>query len=201
MSGPTEIKKEIQLLVEGNDQQNFFRAFVAHLSREDVQVQNFGGVNELAGFLLAFVNMSGFRTVESIGVVRDAENSATGAFQSVCSSLTNAVLSAPAVAGRPSDGRPPVRVLILPGGQQQGMLETLLCGTFVDEESKCIDRYFECVRSLPDVSLVQADKARVHAWLATRPEPHVSVGVAAKKGYWNLDHPALGGVREFLAAL
>ena len=45
------------------------------------------------------------------------------------------------------------------------------------------------------------DKARVHAWLATRPEPHVSVGFAAQKGYWDLDHAAFAGVREFLKAL
>ena len=39
-----EIKSEIQLLVEGNDQRNFFEAFIDHLSLENIQIQNFGGV-------------------------------------------------------------------------------------------------------------------------------------------------------------
>ena len=45
----------IQLLVEGNDQRNFFRAFVRHLAIEDAQIWNYGGVNDLGRFLRAFV--------------------------------------------------------------------------------------------------------------------------------------------------
>ena len=145
--------------------------------------------------------MRGFPSVRSLAIVRDAETDADAALQSVRSSLGSADLPVPAGAGVRSAGTPAVSVLILPDRGRRGMLETLLCETFIGEERECIDRYFECMRPLPDVSLVQAYKAGVHAWLATRPEPHVSVGVAAKKGYWDLDHPALGGVRAFLAAL
>lgn len=35
------IKSAIQLLVEGNDQRNFFEAFTSHLSISNVQIQNF----------------------------------------------------------------------------------------------------------------------------------------------------------------
>lgn len=38
----------------------------------------------------------------------------------------------------------------------------------------------------------------MHAYLATRDDPHVSVGVAARKGYWDLNHSALREVRSFL---
>ncbi len=48
MTGSIQIKSEIQLLVEGNDQRNFFEAFIEHLSRANIQVQNFGGVNDLS---------------------------------------------------------------------------------------------------------------------------------------------------------
>lgn len=41
MTKPKEIEKEVQLLVEGNDQRNFFEAIVNHLSlNNDVQIQN-----------------------------------------------------------------------------------------------------------------------------------------------------------------
>lgn len=201
MDGPGRIEKKVQLLVEGNDQRNFFEAFARHLSLQDVQVRNFGGVTELRGFLSALVSMQGFPAVRSLGIVRDAEADAESALRSARSSLDNAGLPVPPGAGVRSGGTPAVSVLILPDGSRRGMLETLLCDTFADApERACIDDYFACVRDLPSVSFGRADKARVHAWLATRPEPHVSVGVAAQKGYWDLDHFALAGVRAFLAA-
>ena len=51
MPKPAEIELAVQLLVEGNDQRNFFEAFTSHLSIANVQVQNFGGVNQLSDFL------------------------------------------------------------------------------------------------------------------------------------------------------
>ena len=51
MPQPHRIEEKKQLLVEGNDQRNFFEAFLKHLNRQDVQIQNFGGINELRGFL------------------------------------------------------------------------------------------------------------------------------------------------------
>lgn len=125
------IRCSIQLLVEGKDAQNFFKAFVGRLSLHDVDVQDFGGVGEFRQFLAAFVTAPNFGNVRSIGVVRDAEQSADAALQRV----------------------------------------------------------------------QRRDKARAHAWLATQPLPHVSVGVAALRGYWNLDHQALDAARQFLTAL
>ena len=62
---PTEdpIVSNVQLLVEGNDQRNFFEAMVKHLKLPDIQFRNFGGVTELRGYLAGFVNVSNFRTV------------------------------------------------------------------------------------------------------------------------------------------
>ena len=41
------IISEVQLLVEGNDADAFFEAMIRHLSLENLQAQNFGGVAEL----------------------------------------------------------------------------------------------------------------------------------------------------------
>ena len=203
MTKAIQIESEIQLLVEGNDQRNFFEAFKDHLSLTNIQVQNFGGVDELRDFLLALVDAPGFREiVRSVGIVRDAETSAEGAFQSVQSSLRRAKLPVP---DNPEEGvgaGPMVTVLILPGDNRQGMLETLLCESFADTSVEhCIDDFFRCVEALPDVSIGRPDKARAHAYLTTKPQPHLSVGVAAKNGYWNLAHSVFINVRDFLKAL
>ena len=205
---PKEIERGTQLLVEGNDEQNFFEAFAIHLNVEDVQIQVFDGRDNLRGFLAGLARSPDFRKVRSIGVVRDADESADSAFQSVRDALRNAGLPAP---DRPTERvgeNPSVSVFVLPGGGDQGMgsqgmgspgmLEALLCRTFAGTAvDRCIDTFFQCAAAA-DIAIRHPDKARAHAWLATRPEPHVSVGVAAKKGYWDLEHEAFGEVLRTL---
>ena len=198
------ITKSVQLLVEGNDQRNFFEEFVRHLSLTNVQIQNFGGVTELRGFLLALANDDAFREiVESVGIVRDAEESAAGAFQSVAGALKNANLpepKGPEEINSDSSGLA-ATVLILPDGTRKGMLETLLCETFANTSiGDCIDAFFNCVEASHEPTK-RPDKARARAFLTTRPEPHFSVGVATKAGYWDLDHGAFENVREFLCKI
>ena len=233
MSNETEeirIESEFQLLVEGNDERNFFEAFIDHLSINvqvqsfdrknfcskcsqsipDIQIQNFKSKDKLRKFLPMFVVAPGFRDkVRSIGIVRDAEmqdaeKSAENAFKSVQDALKNAGLPAPdCPEKRKVDSRLAVDVLILPGGDHtKGMLETLLCQTFAGTEiDSCIDKFFQCVEPLlrEPIKEHQKDKAKAFAYLATRPNPHHSVGVAAKKKDWgDLDSPVFGRVRSFL---
>ena len=199
---PEKPEKPVQILVEGNDQRNFFEAFAEHLSLSGVQVQNFGGVDELRGFLGAFVNAPGYRgTVRSMGIVRDAEASGVSAFESVRASLGNLGLPTPTSPGERAGANPAVTVMILQGEDGKGMLETLLCKTFEDSPvAGCIDDFFACTEVLP-CPVPHSYKARAQAYLTTKPRPELSVGVAAKRGYWDLDHDALGGVRGFLASL
>lgn len=208
MPKATEIKEAVvQLLVEGNDVRNFFEAFIKHhskkLSLEEIQIQDFGGVSELRDFLEGFVGMTGFHKVRSIGIVRDAEKSAENAFKSVQDALKNAELPAPdCPEKREVKDRLAVEVLILPGGNQTGMLETLLCQTFAGTEiGGCIDKFFQCVEPLlkEPIKEHRKDKAQAFAYLATRPKPpHYSTGVAVKRRYWDLNHEVFDGIREFL---
>ena len=92
--------------------------------------------------------------------------------------------------------------MILPGDNQSGMLETLLCKSFKETPvDGCIDKFIDCARGLSDTEIQRLDKARAHAYLATRPLPHVSVGVAAQKGYWPFGHDVFADVRTFLRNL
>lgn len=208
-----EIKEAVQLLVEGNDGLNFFKAFIKHhskkLSLEEIQIQNFGGVSELRDFLEGFVGMTGFHNVRSIGIVRDAEmqdaeKSAENAFKSVQDALKNAGLPAPdCPEKRKEDDNLAVEVLILPGGDhKKGMLETLLCQTFAGTKiDGCITKFFECVNPLLEepIKKHREDKARAFAYLMTRPKPpHSSMGLAVERRYWDPNHEVFAGIREFL---
>ena len=211
---PESIRQPVQLVVEGKDAFNFFGAFIEDLELANVQVQNFGGVTDLNGFLDAFVRAPGFAGVRSIGIVRDAERRAEddrpreaqpspawSAFQSVQSSLRRFELPVP---DRPTERVGTdctVSVFVLPGDTNEGMLETLLCGTFANTEvDRCIDAFFRCTANSGD-PVQHPEKARAHAYLTTMPHPHVSVGVAAQKGYWDFDHEVFDGVRRFLRSL
>lgn len=189
-----KIESDVQLLVEGKDLENFFGAFIKYLSLENIQIQDFGGVDELPPFLKQFVKAPDFSIVRRIGIIRDAEvKSIDDVSKSIQSALKN--------TDPPIDDNL-VQMFILPDNKNKGMLETLLCKTFADTgENFCINSFFECVKKLPGNSVKRYDKARAHAFLATREDPHVSVGVAAKKGYWDFDHGAFADVKSFLRDL
>lgn len=196
---PRTITSEVQLLVEGRDAAGVLSALLKHLSLRDVQIQNFGGVSELRTFLRAFVKASDFSRVRSLGIVRDAEKDAAGAFASVQGSLRHASLPVPHAVEERAGNHPEVSVMILPGGNRSGMLETLLCETFGgDDVCTCIDAFFDCVKGIRGRAGDRLDKARARVFLATRPHPHLSLGDAAQRGYWDLDHTTLKPLHEFL---
>ncbi len=183
---------------------NWFRALAQHMDDvEGVQLQNYGSVSELRSFLPMFVRTPGFVNVTAVGIVRDAEqNPASDALASVHGALENAGLPAPNVPDTIADGPPRVSVLILPDGRNPGMLESLLGETVKGTPvADCIDEFLKCAERDGEAEIKRHEKAFAHAFLATRPEPHVSVGHAAHRGYWDLDHPALEGVRSFLSDL
>ena len=74
--------------------------------------------------------------------------------------------------------------LLVEGSDLEGfcMLETLLCETFGEEDvCTCIDEFFACVKELQGADPRKPFKARARVYLATKPDPHLSVGVAAKR--------------------
>ena len=195
---PRLISSHAQLLIEGKDAEGFFEAMGRRLNLNAIQLQNFGGIADLRRFLHAFVRMSDFSRVKTIGIVRDAEGSELGAFKSVRAALENASLPVPGAIGQLEGYHPAVSVMILPGGGRAGMLETLLWETIPDDVRCCIDSFFTCIEDLREEALHRRHKARAMAYLSTKRKPLVSVGDAARKTYWDLDHEVLKPVREFL---
>ncbi len=59
------------------------------------------------------------------------------------------------------------------------------------------EHWGEHLSELPDAPSV----AKVHAFLASRYKPDLDLGIAAKEGYWQLDHPAFAQVKQFLSTL
>ena len=141
--------------------------------------------------------------VDSIGVTRDADESSASAFQSVRSLLmSSAGLDAPDEPMVATWGRPRVSVFILPNCESAGMLETLCLSAVQDDPATpCVEQYLQCLEETANMPSRNPDKARAHAFLASRARPELRVGEAAEAGHWQLDSPAFDPLKSFLLAL
>ena len=211
------IDKPKQLVVEGRDVEEFLKALLRNMGlEEEIQIQNFGGVAQLANFLQEFQDIlqairiaRGFRGflaqgIASLGVVRDAErySEPEDAFKSACSALNGIGLTAPSQIERFEGSNPRVGVLILPDAKTKGMLETLCLRSVEDYPAmQCVNEYFDCVKEQLGSLPKNMDKARVQAFLASTPEYVPHLGLAAHRGYWAWDSPAFDHVKQFLRNL
>ena len=204
------------LLVEGNDDKRFFEAFMRHLGETAVSVEIYGGKENLGNRL---VNLSGrlnsFASA-SVGIVRDADDSAQSAFDSVVGSLRRVNLPTPDASAMPTerDGLR-VSVLILPPGDNEGELEDVcLRAVAGSQDMECVEGYIGCLNNAgPPVAANRIAKARLHSYLAAGPvyatqegeparrRPALRLGEAAEAGVWDWTSPAFERLAEFLRNL
>lgn len=200
---PIEITEPILLAVEGKDELNFFEGLIEHIGLQHIQVWQYEGKTNLRGKLKTLVMSSGFAKVTSLGVTRDADDNYSTAFASVRGALENAGLSAPARALVSTGSHPKVVVMVFPRENMNGMLEDICLDAVSSEPAMtCVTEYFDCLRReeirIPHNRL---SKARVHAFIASRQEPDLRLGLAAKRGYWPFDHDAFEQLKTLLTLI
>ncbi|MBI5570980.1 MAG: hypothetical protein HY914_13635 [Desulfomonile tiedjei] len=165
---PKEIRKPKLLLVEGNDDRQFFTALLRRDQLDDIAVEDFGGTRRLGGMLRALRLRSGHERLQSLGIVRDADADAERAFQSVRTALTNAGLPAPTAPLEPPAGTPRVTVMILPPGRPCGMLEDVCLMSVADDPAMaCVDEFFACLTRCLEKLPRETSKAMVRAFLVS----------------------------------
>jgi hypothetical protein len=87
MPEPIRIQRENLILVEGEDGKYFFWHLLENYEIGSIDVHNYGGVNDLTKYIQALQKLDNYNAVKTILIVRDAENSAISAIQSVNASL------------------------------------------------------------------------------------------------------------------
>jgi hypothetical protein len=197
-----EIKHPKLLIVEGKEDELFFSAFCHHLGLNDIQVLSIGGKTQLPSNLKALKGVTGFSRVTALGIIRDADEDANAAFQSVCSALQHAGLPKPPKPMTPSSERPRVSVMILPDNQSPGALEDICLKAIAGTPAmRCVDEFFCCLQRHHLPPSKNLSKAKVLAYLTSLPEPDKRLGESAQSGYWNWDHPAFSDLKDFLRSL
>lgn len=197
-----EIKHPKLLIVEGKEDELFFSAFCHHLGLNDIQVLSIGGKTQLPSNLKALKGVTGFSRVTALGIIRDSDEDANAAFQSVCSALQHAGLPKPPKPMTPSSERPRVSVMILPDNQSPGALEDICLKAIAGTPAmRCVDEFFCCLQRHHLPPSKNLSKAKVLAYLTSLPEPDKRLGESVQSGYWNWDHPAFSDLKDFLRSL
>ena len=211
------IEKPRLLLVEGNDDSQFFRRLIERrhgvneIRQTGIQIDRFAETAKLSAFLANVIAPALERSallVRAIGIVRDADNSYGSAFQSVQGALRHANLPVPNAPlenahGALGNGNGiSVVAYIMPDNSSPGDLESLCLEAVRDAPSvPCVDNYFECLKSVGNVPR-QESKARLRAFLASNAaNPTLRTGDAIAAGVIPWDSPAFDDVHKFLDML
>ena len=193
------------LLVEGRDEVNLFNALMKyHLDAESkIQIIDVGGKDKFSRNLRTIQTAAQVRpTLRAIGVVRDADDDARGAFRSICDNLHNAGYTPPRIHGEFSEAVPSVGVFVVPDGSEPGAIETLCRRSREgDDVAKCAAAYMSCLTEHEAMRSTNVDKSFAHAYLAAMRDPLARVGEGALQGVWDFGSPAFSELVGFLRAL
>lgn len=191
---------------EGGDDVAVIRGVAESISLPDVRVEPFQGKNQLGKFLASVLTRPEFaqNKVESIAIVRDADENEQAAFRSVCDSLSANKLASPASNGGVVSLGMKVGVLVIGPNAGHGMIEDLCLLSVANRpEFRCVEEYFSCIRANRPKSDAKnfSSKAKVRVWMASQADHEFHVGKAAEHGYWPWESPAFDRLKEFLKSL
>jgi len=207
---PIQIGSDLLLLHEGPADGKVIGELMRQAGIQGYQTIEVGGNSKLRALLKALVLSPHFKNpvpgvghpVRGLAIVMDAETDMAATFQSICGSLGNAGLSIPANAGEVVEGSPKIGVFLVPDNQSPGKIETLCLASVCNDPAwQCLDVFFSCVKERGGVLPVNMDKARAQAFLATRANPALPVGLAAEEGYWKFDNVAFDPLKAFLQSI
>jgi len=195
----TRIVSPHVLLVEGKEEIKFFEALLAHLKIPEIQVLTYQGKPNLPARLRTLQALPGADQIKTLGIERDADNDAKGAFQSVQGSLKKNGYPCPKKQLQLEGGSPAVVVMVLPGAGRKGMLEDLCLESVKhDPAISCLNEYFRCLDETGLKKPNNISKARVHAFLASREVPEKRLGEAALAKYWPFASEAFLELKKFI---
>lgn len=191
------------LAVEGKDECNFFDELLKNININNIQLIDIGGIDKFKYHIPLLIKSDGFTKVEVIGFIRDAEkNQASSAFNSICNILRRNKLTPPSSIRNTSINKPKIGIFIMPNNQDSGMLEDL-CLKSIEllPISGCIDKYIDCFKYDTDLDKYNESKSKVLSYLATNIPIVNSLGLAAKRKYWNFNNSCFDDVKTFLRQL
>ena len=200
MMAKQTIVKEYLILCEGKDAFNFLCYYLnsSSLSSDprfsnDIQVIDFGGINELDGFIQVLKNTEGFKKVHHLLIIRDAEKDVSRALRMVKHSLNLCGFPTAENCNQWSsseDGSFSTAYTLFPtcsAEPSEGALEdlcwALLHGDNVLEFKSEVQGFVDHIKEKYQSIISHEHKSRLHTFFSVN-EPFISlkIGEAAKSG-------------------
>lgn len=200
---PEPVKKSKIVITEGIDGQAVFAELINYLGfRKKFEVRNMGGKDNMHSYIPTLATLNDFKTqVSSLCIVRDADDSPESAFQSARDALKKAELPIPDKPFSVARKKLTTMIIVLPDGIEKGELEDLLLSSVKSDASmSCIKSYFKCLKQRLKEMPRKMAKAKVQAFLASRPRP-LPLRHAVRKGYFEWEEEAFDKVRDALKQL
>jgi hypothetical protein len=201
-----QINKQKLLLAEGADAHRFLIYTCKAYKKSDVQVIDFGGIDELRMFLRNLVQiMADFSKVKTLVIVRDAETNIDSAVAKISSALRNVSLPVPSGPFQfSSNNRIKTAFMLFPGPDENGKwgdgtLEELCLRTVNDTPLlKCVDGYLQCAEKSKE-DLRHPGKSRLYAYLAGK-DDHAGkrLGEAARDKVWKFNHRSMAAFKKII---
>ncbi len=168
------------LLVEGNDDEVFFRNFVDHLAASsdtrllvsEFAIIQYGGRTQLTLRLRELKKAENFELITHLSIVRDSDFN-TNALRSIQDRIRTVNkegaprIDIPDHPIVPTTGAPKVSVLIVPSADRDGMLDDLVMDALqVDPIANCVHNYFDCLED-NQIAIVpeKRSKAQIRVFL------------------------------------
>jgi len=197
-----EIKQKYILIVEGKNDELFFKALCEKIGIKNIQIIPLSGKGNLESKLKAIKNTSGFPTAKSIGIIMDADDDPTKTFQKIQNALWQIGLPPPQNPFQfNSKEKIKVGIAIIPDENEGGELEDL-CIKIIENDPVfcCVEKYIECLKQ-KDSGPKKPSKSKIYAYLSSKEIPEIRLGEAAQRGYLDLDHQALYKIKNFIKSL
>ena len=185
------------LIVEGKEDLFFLAGIVQHLieAGEDIlpfMAKSAGGATEIPDEIEGTPQIPGYQTLESIAVLRDADDNPRGSRESVLDAFARTGLLRKIRRRYTAiPGTPRVSVFLLPDDEHKGALETACMNSaLTTPQAPCIDEFLRCAdraitRKQPQ-TISQQHKSWAYAFLATTDKPEDEVSEACWAGTWDI---------------
>lgn len=190
-----KLKKDKQLLVEGNDDLHVLSALcVKHKVPDTFEIVDCKGITALLSSIPVRLKESG---VNTIGILIDADTDIMNRWESVRQQLNKAgYTSVPTTISKEGyihkeNGKVTIGVWLMPDNNTNGMLEDFIRFLIPDRDAllPIAESTLDSIESesLNNYSSIHKSKALIHTWLAWQEVPGTPMGLGITKRYLDPD--------------
>lgn len=214
---PSEKECDRFLLVEGHSDLTFLAEMLEHLGIGAFEghgaglvfIKQLNGKASLLDQIEAWINPQRLRSARAIGIVVDADTSASATRQSLVARLQEITrLDLPPTGGwlrHPEGAAVGFHVVPGDGADDQGEIETLAWRSLTEDAAHksaldCVESFIAC-REAQQGPIAKADKARVAAFLSTLTPDDPRLGPGARARHFPFDARAFAPLRYFLLGM